>query len=157
MYRQSLYSFNNINISQIPDKKMGTTARARALAPVEVGTRGTVGSLLKKEIDYFRRLEEVDGCSTSRPRNVPETTSNSASSSRPSFRFPSLNLNLNLTAWNWRRKKRRCSNGGGGVRPAGMCSIVEVADTHRLNEIPGFSYRNLRIDSKEFEISTEIV
>lgn len=156
MYRQSPYSFNNIT-----DKKMSTTARARglALAPVEVGTRGTVGSLLKKEIDYFRRLEEVDGCcSTSRPRNVPETTS--TSSSRPSFRFPglSLNLNLNLTTWNWRRKKRRCSNGGGGgVRPAGICSIVEVADTHRLNEIPGFSYRNLRIDSNEFEISTEIV
>lgn len=132
MYRQTLYSVSNIT-SKLPEK-MGTSA------PVEVGTRGTVGSLLKKEIEYFRRLE-VDCCGSSvqSQRHVQDFAS-SGSNSWPSLRF------LTMT---WKRKKRR-SSCGTAVRP-GMCSMVEVADSHRLSEIPRFSYRNLRADMKEFE------
>ncbi|KAL3522027.1 hypothetical protein ACH5RR_014861 [Cinchona calisaya] len=127
MYRQTVYSVNNIT-SKFPEK-MGCTS-----APVEVGTRGTVGSLLKKEIEYFRRLE-VDCCGSSvqSQRHVQDFPSSDSSSSWPSFRF------LMMT---WRRKKRRGSN---GVRQ-GMCSTVDVTDSQR------FSYRNLRADMKEFEI-----
>nr|GMC78689.1 uncharacterized protein LOC109167064 [Ipomoea batatas] len=33
-----------------------------ASAPVEVGTRGTIGSLLKKEIEYFKKVEMEFSC-----------------------------------------------------------------------------------------------
>ncbi|XP_027088104.1 uncharacterized protein LOC113782903 [Coffea eugenioides] len=133
VYRQTIYSVSNIT-SKLPEQ-MGTGA------PVEVGTRGTVGSLLKKEIEYFRRLE-VDCCGSSvQPQRHVQDFTSTGIKSWPSFRF------LNLT---WRRKKRRGGTGS-GVRP-GMCSMVEVSDSHRLGEFPRFSYRNLRADMKEFEV-----
>ncbi|KAL3519497.1 hypothetical protein ACH5RR_017646 [Cinchona calisaya] len=133
MYRQTIYSVGNMT-SKFPEK-MGTGA------PVEVGTRGTVGSLLKKEIEYFRRLEvDCSGSSVQPQRHVEDFTS-AGSSSWPRFRF------LALT---WKRKKRK-GGIGAGVRP-GMCSMVEVSNTHRLSEIPGFRYRNLRAEMKEYEV-----
>ena len=111
------------------DEKMGTTA------PVEVGTRGTVASLVMKEIEYFRGLEldrrprehMVEGMGGSSRRN---------SNSWLSFAF---------VVMTWRRKKRRS---GGGLLPR-MCSAVEVAD---MNGISGFSYRNLKADVKKYDL-----
>ncbi|KAL3850854.1 hypothetical protein ACJIZ3_012736 [Penstemon smallii] len=102
--------------------------------PLEVGTCGTIGSLLKREIEYFRRLEieHVDFDRNSEEINV---------GGRNSWRsFMSL-------MGSWRKKKRRNS----GIRP-GICSKVEVANNRGLNEIHGFSYRNLKADSKRFEV-----
>lgn len=132
MYRQTIYSVGDMN-SRFPEK-MG------AGTPVEVGTRGTVGSLLKKEIEYFRRLE-VDSCgSSAQPQRRAQDFTSTGSNTWPSFKFLTMK---------WRRKKRRGS-AGTSVRP-GMCSMVEVAKSHRLSEISRFSYRNLRADMKEFE------
>ncbi|OIT00744.1 PREDICTED: uncharacterized protein LOC109230086 [Nicotiana attenuata] len=110
-----------------------------ASVPVEVGTRGTVGSLLKKEIEYFRRLEpDCRGSSNNKPQKSTVEINSGGSSSWPSFGFLTMK---------WRKKKRR---GSGGGLPA-MCSMVEVSENSRMYEIPGFSYRNLKVDSKRFE------
>ncbi|CAI9087808.1 OLC1v1021983C1 [Oldenlandia corymbosa var. corymbosa] len=120
---------------------------AARTAPLEVGTRGTVGSLLKKEIEYFRRLQ-LDCCGTCahqshhQHRHVPEMASN-ASKSWTSFRFLP-----------WKRKKRRginvnaASTSSGIVRP-GICSMVEVVNSRRWNDAPSFGYKNLRADMEE--------
>lgn len=102
--------------------------------PVEVGTRGTVGSLLKKEIEYFRKneLDCSKGSSNNKSQKSSVVIDSGSGNSWPSFGF------LNMK---WKKKKRR---GTGGGLPA-MCSMVEVS------EIPGFSYRNLKVDSKRFE------
>ncbi|KAI8000181.1 hypothetical protein LOK49_LG09G01634 [Camellia lanceoleosa] len=117
-----------------------------ATAPVEVGTRGTVASLVMKEIEYFRRIElsrqgSISSSSSSKkPQgHVVDVEASSRAHSWPSFGF------LVMT---WRRKKRR---GSGGVIPS-MCSVVEVADSHQFNGIPGFSYRNLKEDAKKYEV-----
>ncbi|MCD9643665.1 hypothetical protein HAX54_031299 [Datura stramonium] len=102
--------------------------------PVEVGTRGTVGSLLKKEIEYFRKneLDCSKGSSNNKSQKSSVVIDSGSGNSWPSFGFLTMK---------WKKKKRR---GTGGGLPA-MCSMVEVS------EIPGFSYRNLKVDSKRFE------
>ncbi|KAK6917324.1 hypothetical protein RJ641_018075 [Dillenia turbinata] len=103
-----------------------------AAAPLEVGTRGTVGSLLMREIEYFRRLELDSGVSSCKPQSQIVEMASTARW-RPIFGF--------LLVMTWRRKKRR----GSWFRPS-TCSAIEVAESDRLNGIPGFSYRNLRAD-----------
>ncbi|CAN4083813.1 unnamed protein product [Withania somnifera] len=108
--------------------------------PVEVGTRGTVGSLLKKEIEYFRKIE-LDcskGSSSNKSEKISAGIDSGGGNSWPSFGFLTMK---------WKKKKRR---GTGGGLPA-MCSVVEVSESCKMNEIPGFSYRNLKVDSKRFE------
>lgn len=109
--------------------------------PIDIGTCGTVGSLLKIEIDYFRRIEveRVNSCMNVE-RNLEETTSTGRRNSWRGLR--------SLLVLPWRRKKRRNS----GIRSAGMCATVDVAENPRLGEIPGFSYQNLRADSNRFDV-----
>ncbi|XAR65627.1 hypothetical protein NMG60_11009798 [Bertholletia excelsa] len=110
--------------------------------PVEVGTRGTVASLVKKEIEYFHGLELDGRGGSKRPHGqIRDLGSGTTGSSKPGFGFL-------IMTWTWRRKKRRT----GGLLPS-MCSVVEVADTHRmeLGGIPGFNYRNLKDEAKKFD------
>lgn len=92
--------------------------------PLAIGTCGTMGSLLKKEIEYFKglELECVDSRRRS-DRNNKEMASRKCNS-WPGFRF--------LTD-SWRKKKKRSS----GIQH-GICSMVEVAalDLQELNGIP---------------------
>ncbi|CAK9146836.1 unnamed protein product [Ilex paraguariensis] len=117
--------------SKLPEK-MSTAA------PVEVGTRGTVGSLLKKELEYFRRLE-LDRCESSiKPERQSVDMASSGGNPWPSFGFLTVS---------WRRKKRR----GSAFLPR-VCSAVEVAESYQMNGISKFSYRNLKADVKNCEI-----
>lgn len=102
-----------------------------AIAPVAIGTRGTVGSLVRKEIEYFSTLEMDTRGSSSGKAHVVDMTSCSGHSSRRSGSWFSMR--------GWRRwKKERTSV---GIVPK-MCSAVEVADDS--NRISGFHYRNLK-------------
>ncbi|XP_075504011.1 uncharacterized protein LOC142541352 [Primulina tabacum] len=101
--------------------------------PLAIGTCGTMGSLLKREIEYFKGLELE--CVESRrqsERNDKEMASKKCNS-WPGFRF---------FTDSWRKKRRRSS----GIQP-GICSLVEVADLdfQELNGIPGFTYHNLKV------------
>ena len=108
-----------------------------AAAPVAIGTRGTVGSLLKKEIEYFTKFELEGRGSSWKPHGQIVEMDSRSGHSRPSFW---------LLVTGWKRKKRR---GGSGFLSS-MCS--EVADKSQLNIIPGFNYRILKNDFNNFHV-----
>ncbi|KAL8032915.1 hypothetical protein ABFS82_13G129300 [Erythranthe guttata] len=109
---------------------------ANGNTPLEIGTRGTVGSLVKKEIEYFREfeVERVESSRTSSERSFDEIASRGGR--RKSW--PTSFFRFSLKAF-WRRKK---------IRNSGVCSVVDV-NHHEMNEdeIPGFRYQNLRAHS----------
>lgn len=114
-----------------------------AAAPLAIGTRGTVGSLVRKEIEYFSKLElDRHGRQSGKPRGQildMGSCSSGNSNSRSSFWF------LTMT---WKRKKQRISK---GFLPR-ICSVSEVAESNRLNGISGFNYMILKDDMKNFEV-----
>ncbi|KAL1805515.1 hypothetical protein DCAR_0831234 [Daucus carota subsp. sativus] len=87
-----------------------------ASVPTEVGTKGTVGSLVKKEMEYFRRLEF-------RHTGKKESASSEVNSC----------LNLHFLV---RRKQKKKS-----FRLPATCSVVEVAELHGVSS---FKYKNLQ-------------
>ncbi|XP_031264928.1 uncharacterized protein LOC116123275 [Pistacia vera] len=102
-----------------------------ATAPVAIGTRGTVGSLVRREIEYFSKLE-LERCATSFRKTQEQILD--PGHSRHGFWFMIMS---------WKRKKRRSSSSG--FLPS-ICSAVEVADSNRLNTKPGFNYMILKSD-----------
>ncbi|KAJ0047137.1 hypothetical protein Pint_04195 [Pistacia integerrima] len=56
-----------------------------AHTPVEIGTRGTVGSLIMKEIEYFSRLEVSSQGSSQKPHSHVEDIASSSSHPRPTI------------------------------------------------------------------------
>lgn len=114
-----------------------------AATPIAVGTRGTVGSLVRKEIEYFSKVEFGDQRrSEKRPQaQSPEIASDSShcksQNSRPGFWFMGLS---------WRRKKPRVT---GGFRSS-VCTAPDVSDVNPSNGIRGFNYVNLRDEFKNF-------
>ncbi|MED6143889.1 hypothetical protein PIB30_009961 [Stylosanthes scabra] len=111
-------------------------------APVAIGTRGTIGSLLRKEIEYFTKFEL-------------ETTRARSSLQKPQQHFldRSFSMSSRSSLWDllptWKRKKR--SSTSGFFLPK-ICSVSEVADSNQLNRIPGYSYRILRNDFNNFHL-----
>ncbi|KAI9123631.1 hypothetical protein K1719_004931 [Acacia pycnantha] len=113
--------------------------------PVAIGTRGTVGSLVRKEIEYFTMFElERRGCRSQRQQQPPRTQAVDQVSARG---FSSCRPSFWLSLMTWKRKKRRLSSSG--FLPK-ICSVSEVAETHHLDRIPGFSYRILTNDINHF-------
>ncbi|KAI6704026.1 hypothetical protein NL676_013162 [Syzygium grande] len=92
-----------------------------SVAPVAIGTRGTVGSLVRKEIEYFSKV-----------RSSTSSQVGEAASRRGYFR-----LGFRFFAAPWRRKKRLVPR---------ICSVMEVAERNYgvRSEIPGFHYRVLK-------------
>ncbi|KAL0306392.1 UNVERIFIED_CONTAM: hypothetical protein Sradi_6056500 [Sesamum radiatum] len=102
--------------------------------PVAIGTRGTVGSLIMQEIEYFSRLEMGRQSSSNKPARQ---LANSASTGG----FSKSRLESLITVPG--RKKR----GSNRLIPS-MCSMVEVAESNQRNMFSGFTYRNLKADLK---------
>lgn len=86
-----------------------------ASAPTEVGTKGTVGSLVKKEMEHFRRVEFRD-------KGKKDGGSSAVNSC----------LNLHFLT----RKKQKTKS----FHLPANCSVVEVADIHGASK---FKYKNL--------------
>ncbi|XP_068644368.1 uncharacterized protein [Aristolochia californica] len=105
---------------------------AKASAPVEIGTRGTIGSLVLQEMEYLKTLD-LNQC---HPSQTPAMVASSIDSGT-GFGFS--------TAAPKRKKKR----GSGSFLPS-ICSIVDIID-NGMDRIPGCSYRNLRTDLKMLE------
>lgn len=101
--------------------------------PAEIGTRGTVASLIMKEIEYFNRLESGKHSSQKSSSNVGEISS-SGGQSRP------IMVMANQT-----KKKRR------GNRLPSICSMVDVSEKHTPIGISRFNYRNLKSDVKKLQ------
>ncbi|KAJ7963856.1 Delta-hexatoxin-Mg1a like [Quillaja saponaria] len=108
-----------------------------ACTPVEIGTRGTVGSLIMQEIEYFSRLRlhlqdnseksksQITDMATSSTNSIPTTVSIVTSR---------------------KKKKQRSSK----LLPS-ICSVVDVSDNNRPNRISSFSYKNLKSDIKNLQ------
>lgn len=118
-----------------------TTSAVEMAAPVAIGTRGTIGSLVRKEIEYFTKFELDRSGSSQKPQKhfVNMVSSRSYSMSRTSF------WELLST---WKRRKRR---GTSGFLPK-RCSVAEVAESNQLNMIPGYNYRILKSDINNFQL-----
>ncbi|XP_004295256.1 PREDICTED: uncharacterized protein LOC101293280 [Fragaria vesca subsp. vesca] len=123
------------------EAKFPETQTMAAAAPIAIGTRGTVGSLVRREIEYFGKLELDRRVSSVKPQGkMGEMSSKNCNSSRPSFWF------LRMT-WKWKRQR----SGSRGFLSS-MCSAAEVVENNRLNGIPGFNYRTLKDDMNNLRI-----
>lgn len=106
--------------------------------PVEIGTRGTVASLIMQEIDYFSRIES--NSQDRSQRNKSQFTNVGSSHS--------TNSRSTIVSTVESTKKKRVSS---KLLPS-MCSMVDVSDGGRLNGTSVFGYRNLRSDTKKFQL-----
>jgi len=116
-----------------------TTLNSQNMAgspPVEIGTRGTVASLIMQEIEYFTRID------SNSQRNKSHITEVGSSTSSTSSRTTIVSTVEEST------KKKRVRN---RLLPS-MCSMVDVSDNGRPNGTSAFSYRNLKSDTKRFHI-----
>lgn len=109
---------------------------APAHTPVEIGTRGTIGSLIMKEIEYFSQLELRCQDGSQRPQTHATEMASSSSNCRPT---------ATSVITTQKKKKRR------GNRLPRICSMVEVLDKSQPIGISGFSYRNLKSDVKKLQ------
>ncbi|KAF8021801.1 hypothetical protein BT93_G2057 [Corymbia citriodora subsp. variegata] len=109
-----------------------TESPQKMATPVEIGSKGTIGSLIMQEIEYFRRVEFSSGENSQKPR--PHTTDLASSCNPAKPTFGSL-----LT----HKKKRR---GSSNRLVPSICSMVEVSDNKRPVGTSSFNYRNLKLD-----------
>ncbi|KAI3804764.1 hypothetical protein L1987_26562 [Smallanthus sonchifolius] len=101
-------------------------SKMAAEAPIKIGTKGTVGSLIMKEIEYFNRLEVH---SQKHRLQVPEAAATSTGAQpKP------------------KRKKR--SN---KFMPS-ICSAIDVADHNGPRLVSGFGYRTLKADVRRLQV-----
>ncbi|KAF5814980.1 hypothetical protein HanRHA438_Chr03g0129181 [Helianthus annuus] len=96
-----------------------------AEAPIKIGTKGTVGSLMMKEIEYFNRLEAAATSNVGQPK--------------PKIDHHSVNIAP-------KRKKR--SN---KFVPS-ICSAIDVADHNGRKMVSGFGYRTLKADVGRLQV-----
>lgn len=110
---------------------------AYAFPPVEIGTRGTVASLIMQEIEYFSRIESNSQRNKSQIRNVGSSVSTNSRST--------------IVSTVESTKKKR---GSSSKLLPNMCSMVDVSENNRPNRTSVFSYRNLRSesDTKNFQV-----
>ncbi|CAN8274280.1 unnamed protein product [Cochlearia groenlandica] len=104
---------------------------------IPIGTRGTIGSLVRREINYFNTCHDFDSRRDNRQENTNGGFQQRDRSSRLSYWF---------TRTNWRKKKR--PSRGGRFLPS-MCSMVDV---YGENRIPNFKYRILKSDEKGLHV-----
>ncbi|KAG6471034.1 hypothetical protein ZIOFF_072127 [Zingiber officinale] len=95
--------------------------------PAEVGARGTIGSLVSQEIEYFRRLNP-DHQEASTRRDYKQKPGSSREEQR-------------------RRRKKKKLPARGGFLPS-VCSAVDVIDTKGIEKAGAIGYKNLRTDGK---------
>ncbi|WMV48776.1 hypothetical protein MTR67_042161 [Solanum verrucosum] len=130
---------------------------------VEIGSRGTVGSLVLREMEYFNKLQLNQQshthkvyCSNS-PKMLPTTFGGSDTQHQSTFLKSLSNIThksrqvLDVASTSRPRlgslianpkKKRRTSK---LIMPS-MCSMVEVAECNPPAAISRFTYRNLKAD-----------
>lgn len=107
-------------------------------APVEIGTRGTVASLLLREIEHFSRLELERNGKGQKSKSQVSDVASAKHSSRPNDPRTKFGFVVIIPK---RRKKVR----GSGYLPS-MCSFVDVAETNHEVRTSRLNYRNLKTE-----------
>jgi len=108
---------------------------AASAAPLAIGTRGTVGSLVRREIEYFQRLEQ-DPFSKKYARM-------SKSSNADTHRLKTTLGSLLMISW---RRKRRSSSSYSSIGSSSFISSEE------FDGIPGFNYKNLKANIAHMDL-----
>ncbi|KAK9155760.1 hypothetical protein Sjap_003240 [Stephania japonica] len=103
------------------------TEKLATSAPLQIGTKGTVGSLLLQEIEYFSRLETDRRKDPN--KHEGQIVDLSSKKGRPERS-------------KWRKKKKFLPS---------MCKMAEVAETTRPIVVSKFSYRHLKTDAKAMQ------
>lgn len=117
-----------------------TAKRMDGKPPVGIGTRGTVGSLILQEIEYFRQLE-INCRDDSQRKPEPQLP---GADSTISFSKPNSG---STTAMPKKMKK-----GSNRIIPS-MCSMVDVMEKkNQPNLRSRFSYRSLKADVKTLQL-----
>ncbi|KAI5433062.1 hypothetical protein KIW84_020377 [Lathyrus oleraceus] len=119
---------------------LDTAKESAEFPPVEIGTRGTVASLIMQEIDYFSRVESNSQDRSQSQRNKSQFTNVGSSHS--------TNSRSTIVSKVESTKKKRVSS---KLLPS-MWSMVDVSDGGRPNGTSAFGYRNLRSDTKKFQL-----
>jgi hypothetical protein len=114
-----------------------STKEMAEFPPIEIGTRGTVASLIMQEIDYFSRIESNSQDRSQKNRSQITDVGSSLSTNSRSTVVSTVEST----------KKKRVSS---KLLPS-MCSMVDVSDSSRPNGTSVFGYRNLRSDTKKFQ------
>ncbi|OEL21300.1 hypothetical protein BAE44_0017681 [Dichanthelium oligosanthes] len=83
-------------------------------APVEVGAQGTVGSLVLREVEYFRRMEVAGGIGHGKKSSSKVAASGGSSSPRSNG--------------SKKHQKKKSGVGNNGSFLPRMCSSAEVAE-----------------------------
>ncbi|KAK4363892.1 hypothetical protein RND71_015250 [Anisodus tanguticus] len=129
---------------------------------VEIGSRGTVGSLVLREIEYFDKLQlnhhnrTHKVCCSDSPKMLPHIPNSQPSTLLKSLtniaRKPRQVSDVASTSSYTRpklrslvtnpKKKRKNSK----LMMPSMCSMVEVAECNSPTAISRFTYRNLKAD-----------
>ncbi|KAI3755861.1 hypothetical protein L1987_55670 [Smallanthus sonchifolius] len=104
-------------------------SKMAAEAPIKIGTKGTVGSLMMKEIEYFNRLEVR---SQKHRLQVPEAAATSTS-----------------TGGQPKPKRKKRSN---KYMPS-ICSAIDVEDHNGPRLVSGFGYRTLKADVRPLQFN----
>ncbi|KAI3702969.1 hypothetical protein L6452_28723 [Arctium lappa] len=113
-------------------------AKMASETPVKIGTKGTVGSLMMKEIEYFNKLEKVQ--SQKHSLQVPEmaaTTTSSGTQSKPKIDSESLTS----------KSKKRTHK----FIPR-MCAAIDVVDRNGPKMVSGFGYKTLKADVRRLQV-----
>ncbi|PIN15844.1 hypothetical protein CDL12_11510 [Handroanthus impetiginosus] len=121
----------------IPQSFVSAEKRVAKSNPVAIGTRGTVGSLVMQEIEYFSRLD-LDGCSSSNKSqhqlsDLASTGKFSRSKLEPLIVVPG--------------KKKP---GNKRLIPS-MCSMVKVAESNQPKACSRYTYLNLKADLERLQ------
>ncbi|KAL8264301.1 hypothetical protein R6Q59_022431 [Mikania micrantha] len=105
-------------------------------APIKIGTKGTVGSLMMKEIEYFNRLEVH---SQNHGLKVQEAAARSTGGQPKLIKIDSVIITP--------KRKKRTSR----FMPS-ICSAIDVADHNGPKLISGFGYRTLKADVRRLQV-----
>ncbi|KAL9383146.1 hypothetical protein Peur_023469 [Populus x canadensis] len=130
----SLLQLNRHNMRKSSAMAASAFEDMGAQNPVQIATRGTVGSLVMQELKYFSQLELSHG-SSQKPQPRITATASTGNQSKTT-------LGSALTT---PKKKLK----GGSRRLPRICSVVEVSESSRPVRISGFSYRNLKSEVKK--------
>lgn len=106
-----------------------------AETPIKIGTKGTIGSLMMKEIEYFNKLGVH---SEKRNSQVPEVAVKS-SCSQPKPKIDSVTIRI--------KSKKRSNK----FVPR-ICSAIDVVDNNGPKMISGFSYKTLKADVRRLQV-----
>lgn len=110
------------------------------MAPVPVGTQGTVGSLIRKEIEYFRRMLPMTTAHGSDKYyyDTPTPTPKRKVLDHPRQSSSSSTHSICLLGMSWKSKKKQ--------RVSACCGNQRSTVLVDKNVISGFSYVNIKDD-----------